>query len=60
MVDEQKSVILPLPGKASPEVVKRYEKLGCAIYRTDKNGNILVYSNGNEYKVVTQKEGGES
>lgn len=43
-------------GHPSPEVVKRYDKLGCTIYRTDRNGTILVYSNGNEYKVVTQKE----
>lgn len=43
-------------GHPSPEVVKRYKKMGCGIYRTDTDGTILVYTNGIEYRIATEKE----
>ncbi len=35
----------------SSEIVKRYEKIGAEILRTDKNGNITIKSDGNELTV---------
>jgi competence protein ComEC len=35
-----------------PEVLKRYERLGSTIYRTDRHGAITVVTNGKDVKVI--------
>lgn len=47
-------------GHPSPEVIKRYNKEGCEIYRTDLNGTILVYTNGIECQILTERKKGSS
>lgn len=42
-------------GHPKAEVVKRYEKVGARVYRTDFNGTITVISNGTRYEVLTEK-----
>jgi len=46
MVSENNSYGLP-----KEETIKRLENIGTQIYRTDKNGTIEMYSNGNEIYV---------
>ncbi|HOK35516.1 MAG TPA: MBL fold metallo-hydrolase [Candidatus Pacearchaeota archaeon] len=42
-------------GHPTKEVLDNLQKYGIVIYRTDKNGNIKVISNGQDYQVLTQK-----
>lgn len=39
------------------EVVKRWEKIGAKILRTDKNGSISITSDGDNISVKTEKQG---
>lgn len=41
-------------GHPSQERLERIEKMGTAIYRTDKGGAIIVKSNGEKYEVVSK------
>ena len=38
-----------------PEILERFEKSGAKIYRTDYNGTVSLYSNGEELEVITEK-----
>ena len=35
----------------NPEVMRRYQELGCKIYRTDKHGAITVLTDGEKIEV---------
>lgn len=37
-------------------IIDRIEKIGSKIYRTDKNGNIKIISDGNNLEIKTEKE----
>ncbi len=37
-------------------IIDRIEKIGSKIYRTDKNGNIKIISDGNNLEIETEKE----
>ena len=37
-------------------IIDRIEKQGSKIYRTDKNGNIKIISDGNNLEIKTEKE----
>lgn len=39
----------------SSDVIKRWEKVGAKVYRTDENGTIIVTSDGNSLDVSTEK-----
>ena len=43
-----------LYGHPSNEVVKRLENLGAKIYRTDLNGEIIILTNGEKYKIFAK------
>ncbi len=36
------------------EVIRRYEDMGAAVYRTDMNGNITIVTDGRGYRVSTE------
>lgn len=38
------------------DIVKRYEKIGAEIFRTDEKGNITIKSNGKELTVITNDD----
>ncbi|MCK4947625.1 MAG: MBL fold metallo-hydrolase [Candidatus Aureabacteria bacterium] len=38
-----------------PEVLERFEKSGAKIYRTDYNGTVSLYSNGEKIEILTEK-----
>ena len=37
-------------------IIDRIEKQGSKIYRTDKNGNIKIITDGNNLEIKTEKE----
>lgn len=39
----------------SLDIIKRYEKMNCQIFRTDINGNIVFTSDGNTLNIMTEK-----
>ena len=41
-------------------VLKRWEEIGAKIYRTDKDGNIVVTSDGHNLKVEVEKNASNS
>lgn len=38
-------------GHPTPEVMERLRRYGAAVYRTDLNGHIMIFSDGNTYRV---------
>ena len=42
-------------GHPSPEVLERLEKRGVTLYRTDRNGTVVVTSDGEQLAVQTEK-----
>ena len=42
-------------GHPHSEVVNRLESMNAALYRTDKNGSIVVHTDGNTYEIQTEK-----
>lgn len=51
MVGEKNTYKLP-----KQPIIDRIEKIGSEIYRTDKNGNIQIISDGNNLEIKTEKE----
>lgn len=51
MVGEKNTYKLP-----KQPIIDRIEKTGSEIYRTDKNGNIQIISDGNNLEIKTEKE----
>lgn len=43
-------------GFPHPEVIKRYQKAGADIFRTDEDGAIFISSDGKKYEIKTYKE----
>lgn len=43
-------------GHPHSQVIKRLENKNIEIYRTDKNGNIVFVSNGNDLTILTEKD----
>lgn len=43
-------------GHPHPEVLKRYQNLGIKIYRTDKEGAIIITTDGENYWVRTMSQ----
>ena len=41
-------------GHPHSETLKLFELLGIKVYRTDNNGDIVIFSNGKEITVVTE------
>jgi competence protein ComEC len=37
-----------------PEVLKRYSQLGAQVYRTDKNGAIMIVTDGEKIEITPQ------
>ena len=42
-------------GHPHAEVVSRLEDIDAAIYRTDKNGRVVIYTDGTKYEIQTEK-----
>jgi len=43
-------------GHPNPEVLKRYQNLGIRVYRTDKEGAVIVTTDGEDYWIRTMRE----
>lgn len=42
-------------GHPSPDTLKRLQQIGLVIYRTDKNGSIVVSTDGSKYSIMTAR-----
>ncbi|MBQ6713114.1 MAG: MBL fold metallo-hydrolase, partial [Selenomonadales bacterium] len=42
-------------GHPHQNIMKRYQKQGCDIYRTDRDGTITIHSDGSSYTVEKEK-----
>lgn len=42
-------------GHPSGEILKRIERMNTSIYRTDKNGTIIIKTDGERYDILTQR-----
>ena len=46
-------------GHPSTEVLKRLEEINCNVYRTDESGEIIIKSNGKNFKVYRFIQGNQ-
>jgi competence protein ComEC len=41
-------------GHPSPVVISQYEKNNIGVYRTDRMGDIIIQTQGNQYSILSQ------